>query len=111
MSFSEDWSQILKLQKEFRQIHHYRQTDWGLRVYLYQDCEGVGSQIFHKDQAESWDDYHPRIDGFFPLFKADLKEYLKEIYELLNENKEEEAEDLLVAIPEFLKELRSVHEC
>jgi len=103
MSFSEDWSRILKLEKKLRPLDPLRRSDWSVRVYLYADCDGVGCDTYYKD--EYWDDYTPRVDQFFPLFKADLKEYLKGIYTLLKDGKEEEAEDQLVALPKFFQDL------
>lgn len=108
MSFAEDWSQILKLHKELSDIPR-EPWNWSLRVFLYKDCEGVGSEIFYKGQRETTDSYFSRIDGFFPFFKADLKEYLKDIYSLLKDGKEEEAEDRLVALPKLLKELHCAY--
>ena len=84
-------------------INPLRRLEWSLRVYLYSDGSGVGCDTYH--QSQHWDDYTPNVDGFFPLFKADLKKYLEEIYTLLKDGKEEEAEDRLVALPKFFQEL------
>ncbi|AJQ96929.1 hypothetical protein [Gynuella sunshinyii] len=107
MSFSEDWSEILKLEKELRPLNPLRRIEWSLRVYLYSDGSGLGCDTYHQNQH--WDNYTPKIDGFFPLFKADLKKYLGEVYALLSAGKEEEAEDRLVALPKFLGELQDAY--
>lgn len=107
MNFDDDWARILKLEKELRPLNPLRRFDWSLRVYLHPDGSGVGCDNYHQDQH--WDDYTPRIDRFFPLFKADLKKYLKEIYRLLASGEEEKAEDFLVALPKFLEELQDAY--
>lgn len=105
MSFAEDWSRILRLEKEkMRTLSPIDVYNWSLRVYLYSDGSGIGCDVYWKDTY--YDDYTPRVDRFFPIFKRELKEYLAEIHGLLAEGKEEEAEDQLVALPKFLKGLQ-----
>lgn len=106
MSFAEDWSRILRLEKEkIRTLSPLDVYNWSLRVYLYSDGSGIGCDTYWKDQH--YDDYTPRVDCFLPLFKQELKEYLAEIHGLLTKGKEEEAEDQLVALPKFFKELQN----
>jgi len=107
MSFAEDWSEILKLEKELRPLNPLQRIEWSLRVYLYSDGSGLGCDTYHQNQH--WDNYTPKIDGFFPLFKADLKKNLGEVYALLSADKQEEAEDRLVALPKLLKELQDAY--